>query len=68
MKSFNKKIATVFTDGKHHKIMLPSGEIIPHLVETITTDNVEFSKVTMTMICNVVETKEEALSNYSKSE
>lgn len=47
--------------------MLPSGEVIPHLVETVTVDVVDFSKVTMTLYCNVVATKEkEALEKYSK--
>jgi hypothetical protein len=65
MKKFCKCFVTVFTDknGKH-KVMLPSGEEIPHLVKTVTTDDVLFSTVQFDMACNVVATKEEALEKY----
>jgi hypothetical protein len=65
MKSFCKKLATVFTDEMgFHKVMLPSGEVIPHLVKTVTTDEVAFSTVQFDLVCNIVQTKGEALEKY----
>lgn len=67
MKKFCKKLATVFTDENgYHKVMLPSGEVIPHLVKTITTDEVGFSTVQFDLVCNVVPTKKDALEKYVK--
>jgi len=68
MRAFAKIFATVFTENGFHKVMLPSGEVLPHLVESVTTDGIEISKVKIEMCCNVVATKEEALELYSKSE
>lgn len=68
MKSFNKSFATVFTDGKHHKVMLPTGELVPHLIKTVTVDAIDFSKVEFELLCNVVETKEDALKSYGLTE
>jgi len=66
MKSFNKVFITVFTENGHHKAMLPSGEIIPHAVKSITTDGVHLSTAKFKFVCNVVATKEEALEKYKK--
>ena len=66
MKKFNKAFITVFTENDHHKAMLPSGEIIPHCVKSITTDGIHMSKAKFEFVCNVVATKEEALENYKK--
>jgi len=67
MRSFNKGLVSVFTDENgYHKVMMPSGEVIPHLIKTVTTNEVDFSKVEFEMICNVVATKEDALENYKK--
>lgn len=67
-KKFSKHFATVFVENGYHKLMLPSGEVIPHLIETVTVDSIEYSKVTLTAICNVVSNKEEALKKYDLSE
>jgi hypothetical protein len=65
MKSFNKNLVSVFTDERgNHKVILPSGEVIPHLIKTVTTDDVEIAVVEFKMICNVVATKEDALQKY----
>jgi len=67
MKSFCKSFVTVFTDKNgHHKVLLPSGEEIPHLVKTVTTDEVMNSTVQFDIACNVVSTKEEALKKYKE--
>jgi hypothetical protein len=67
MKAFNKIFATVFTnDNGSHKVMLPSGEIIPHDVKSVTIDQVNYSEVTLTFVCNITKTKEEALEQYNK--
>lgn len=68
MRKFSKIFATVFTENKCHQVMLPSGEVLPHLVESITTDGIERSKVTITMVCNIVATREDAIKEYSKIE
>lgn len=64
IKKLSKSLATVFVEDGHSKVMLPSGEIIPHLVETIVTDGVELTKVTMTFVCNNVGSKKEAEEIY----
>lgn len=67
MKSFCKNLATVFIDKLgFHKVMLPSGEEIPHLVKTVTTDEIAFSTVSFDLVCNIVSTKEEALKKYKE--
>jgi len=67
MRKFNKKFATVFTNNSgFHKVMLPSGEIIPHDVKSVTTNAMGYSEITLTFLCNVVPTKEDALENYKK--
>ncbi|SFO05353.1 hypothetical protein SAMN05421741_11847 [Paenimyroides ummariense] len=33
-KKFNKDIPTVFTENGYHKVMLPTGETLPHLIKT----------------------------------
>ena len=63
-KRFNKAIATVFCENGFHKVMLPSGVVLPHSVKTVTEDGVFTSSVTITMICNVVQTKREAVKKY----
>lgn len=66
MKGFNKHFATVFTENEAHKVMLPSGEVIPHLVQTIANDGIEMATVTMTLACNVVATKKDAIDRYNE--
>lgn len=66
LKTFGKSLATVFIEDGHQKVMLPSGEVIPHLIETIVVDGVEKSQVTMTFLCNNVGSKEEAIELYKK--
>jgi hypothetical protein len=67
IKSFKKIFATVFTtESGYHKVMLPSGEIIPHDVKSVTVNAVGYSEVTVTFLCNVVPTKEDALEKYKK--
>ena len=66
MRKFNKIFATVFTENGFHKVMLPSGEVLPHLVKSVTTDEIEISQVEIEMLCNVVSTKEDAVKLYSK--
>lgn len=67
MKYFNKSLVSVFTDENgQHKVVLPSGEVIPHLVKTVTTNEPGFSIVMIEMVCNVVVTKNDALENYKK--
>lgn len=63
-KGFFPGFATVFTEGGAHKVMLPNGELIPHLVQTVTDDGVDTARVTMTFLVNVASTKEEALEKY----
>lgn len=67
MKKFNHGFVTVFTnDNGSHKVMLPSGEIIPNDIKSLTIDEVNYSEVTVTFICNITKTKEEALEKYKK--
>jgi hypothetical protein len=61
---FNKEIVTVFCENGYHKVMLPSGVVLPHAVDSVTQNGVYSSTVTITMICNVVQTKREAVKNY----
>jgi len=65
---FKKSLATVFVDNGVHRVMMPSGEIIPHDIETLTTSRPDFGEVTVTFLCNVAENKEQALSNYQSDE
>lgn len=64
MSPFYNKLATVFTENGRHKVMLPNGMVIPHLVKTVVTDGVEKAEVTFTVFCNIEATKEEALMAY----
>jgi len=66
MKNFCKSFITVFTENGYHKAMLPSGEVIPHAVKSITVDAVDGSKAKFDFACNIVGTKEEALEQYQK--
>jgi hypothetical protein len=67
MKPFNRIFATVFTTKYGaHKVMLPSGEVIPHDVKSVTVNEVGHSEVTVTFLCNVVPTKDDALEKYKK--
>jgi len=67
MKPFIRIFATVFTDDSgYHKVMLPSGEVIPHDVKSVTVNEVGHSEVTVTFLCNVVPTKDDALEKYKK--
>lgn len=67
MSRFCKQFVTVFTDENgYHKVMLPNGEEIPHLLKTVTTDVVGFSKVEFEITCNIVATKDEALEKYKE--
>lgn len=67
IKSFKKIFATVFTtENGYHKVMLPSGEIIPHDVKSVVINAMDYSEVTVTFLCNVVPTKEDAILNYKK--
>lgn len=68
MKRFQKVFATVFTEDNHHKVMLPSGVVLPHIVETVTADGVSHATCKVEMVCNVVATKEDALKEYAKTE
>jgi len=67
MKKFQKKFATVFVDELgFHKVMLPSGEVIPHDVKSVTIDEIHCSEVTITFLCNITTTRKEALIQYDK--
>jgi hypothetical protein len=69
MKSkFKKSLATVFTENGFHRVMMPSGEVIPHDIETLTVSKPEFSEVTVKFLCNVAENREAALKNYQEDE
>jgi hypothetical protein len=67
MKKFQKQFATVFTDEfGFHRVMLPSGEVIPHDVKSVTIDRINYSEVTVNFLCNITTTKKEAINKYKK--
>jgi len=66
-KYFYKGFATVYVENGAHKVMLPDGSIIPHLIQTVTDDGIETASVTMRIACNVAASKEEALEKYASA-
>lgn len=55
----------VYTENNQQYVLLPSGEIIPCIEETIVTDKAgETPRVTITLPCNIFPTKAEALAYY----
>ncbi|WP_298220864.1 hypothetical protein [Flavobacterium sp.] len=65
-KEFMKVFATVFVENGAHKVMLPDGHVISHLVQTVTDDGIDSATVTMRMVCNVVASKAEAIEKYNQ--
>ena len=62
--------ASVYTDEKGlNRIVLPTGEDVPHLLSTNTECKVDaIPTCTFSLVVNIVSTKEEALKKYSESE
>jgi len=67
-KNLNKMFCTVFTENGYHKLMLPDGTVVPHQVESVVTNEIEKSRATITVACNVVATKEDAFEIYLNKE
>lgn len=67
-RKFNPIFPSVFTDEKGvHRVVLPSGEEIPHLTETVVTDKAgagEIPVLAFKVVVNLVSTKEEAIKLY----
>lgn len=68
MKTNSNKIATVYTENNMHFVMIQGGIKIPNIIKTIVTDDCtnDYAKVEITLHCNIVGSKEEALEIYNK--
>jgi hypothetical protein len=66
MKNFNGTFVTVFTEKGYHKAMLPNGEVIPHAVKSIVTDEVGYANARFDFVVNILPTKEDALAKYKE--
>jgi|GEM_PF-2945725 len=44
-KKFNKKYPSVFVEDAYHKVMLPNGLVLPHLIEVQTKCSAGFTKL-----------------------
>lgn len=49
-KKFNKDIPTVFTENGYHKVMLPTGETLPHLIKTKVKCKVKSTELTFVIM------------------
>lgn len=62
---FSPLFCGVFTENNQQFVMLPSGEMIPCIEETIVTDKAgEQPKVTLSLPCNIFPIRAEALAYY----
>ena len=66
MSKFFKGFASVYVENGFHKVVLPNGTKIPHLVKTVTECDVDRAEVTFTVLCNNVSSFEEAIRGYNK--
>lgn len=65
-RTFNKKFATVYTcERGMHRVMLPSGVDIPHLISSVVVDHPgKIPVCTVSFICNISTSQHKALSQY----
>lgn len=65
-KGFHKEFATVYTDELgQHRLMLPEGIDLPHIVRTVIVDDAgDPSVAVINFMVNLVPTKSDALMGY----
>jgi len=68
MNKINKELATVYSENNMHFVMIDGGIKIPNIVKTVVIDDCsnEFAIVEITLRCNIVSNKEDALKIYNE--